>query len=130
MLAQAIEVEVQSLLDNFTSLQANSKQGVVRNGHLPERHLQTGFVDVTVKVLKVRDRTGSEIKFNSILVSAYLKRTKNIEELIHWLYLRGISTGDMQPALRSLLGKQAKGVVSKQCFSTQAAVGSKIRPVV
>ncbi|PCS24188.1 hypothetical protein [Candidatus Enterovibrio escicola] len=35
LLAQSIEAEVQSLLDNFTSLQANRKQGVVRNGHLP-----------------------------------------------------------------------------------------------
>ncbi|MEI8631540.1 transposase [Vibrio sp. PP-XX7] len=30
--------------------------------------------------------------------------------MIPWLYLRGISTGDMQPALESLLGKEAKGL--------------------
>ena len=112
LLAQAIDAEVQALLDNFASLQANGKQGVVRNGHLPERALQTGLGDITVKVPKVRDRTGSGIKFNSTLVPPYLKRTKNIEELIPWLYLRGISTGDMQPALESLLGKQAKGLSS------------------
>ena len=110
LLAQAIETEVQALIDEFSSLKVNGKQGVVRNGHLPERTLQTGLGDIPVKVPKVRDRTDRGIKFNSKLVPPYLKRTKNVEELIPWLYLRGISTGDMQPALASLLGKQAKGL--------------------
>ena len=110
LLAQAIETEVQALLEEFSSLKVNGKQGVVRNGHLPERTLQTGLGDIPVKVPKVRDRTDRGIKFNSKLVPPYLKRTKNVEELIPWLYLRGISTGDMQPALASLLGKQAKGL--------------------
>ncbi|WP_150142716.1 hypothetical protein [Candidatus Enterovibrio escicola] len=61
-MAQAIEAEIQSLLDNvtshhITSLQTNGKQGVVHKGHLPERHLQIGFGDITVKVPKVRDKT-------------------------------------------------------------------------
>lgn len=110
LLAQAIEAEVQALLEHFSTRQVNGKQGVVRNGHLPERRIQTGLGDIPVKVPKVRDRTGSGIKFNSKLVPPYLKRTKNLEELVPWLYLRGISTGDMQPALESLLGKQAKGL--------------------
>ncbi len=79
---------------------------------MPERRLQTRLGDIPVKVPKVRDRTGSWIKFNSQLVPPFLKRTKNIEELVPWLYLRRISTGDMQPALKSLLGKQAKGLSS------------------
>ncbi|PCS23738.1 hypothetical protein [Candidatus Enterovibrio escicola] len=56
-MVQAIKEEVQSLLDNFTSLQANGKQGVVRNDHFPERYLQTGFGDINVKVPKIQDRT-------------------------------------------------------------------------
>ncbi|WP_150138808.1 transposase [Candidatus Enterovibrio escicola] len=53
--------------------------------------------------------TGSGIKFNSTLVSPYLKRTKNYRRVYPLaLSARGISTGDMQPALESLLGKQAK----------------------
>ena len=110
LLAQAIEAEVQVLLEQLSALQVNGKQGVVRNGYLPERRLQTGLGDIPVKVPKVRDRTGSGIKFNSKLVPPYLKLTKNIEELVPWLYLRGISTDDMQPALESLLGKEAKGL--------------------
>ena len=110
LLAQAIEAEVQCLLTQYATLKVDGKQGVVRNGHLPERTVQTGLGDIKVKVPKVRDRTKQGIKFNSNLVPPYLKRTKNIEELIPWLYLRGISTGDMQPALESLLGKHASGL--------------------
>jgi transposase-like protein len=48
--------------------------------------------------------------FNSQLLPPYLKRTKSIEELLPWLYLKGISTGDHQQALAALLGEQAKGL--------------------
>jgi len=72
--------------------------------------LQTGLGDVEVKVPKVRDRSGSGIRFNSTLLPPYLKRAKSIEELLPWLYLKGISTGDYQEALSSLLGDQAKGL--------------------
>ena len=83
---------------------------MVRNGYLPERTLQTGLGDVPVKVPKVRDRSGQGVKFNSKLVPPYLKRTKNVEEFIPWLYLKGISTGEMQPALEALLGEGATGL--------------------
>ena len=59
LLAQAIETEVQALLDEFSSLKVNGKQGVVRNGHLPERTLQTGLGDIPVKVPKVRKLTAA-----------------------------------------------------------------------
>jgi hypothetical protein len=58
-------------------------------------------------VHKVRDRSGSGVCFNSSLLPPYLKRSRSIEELIPWLYLKGISTGDYQQAL---LGKHAKGL--------------------
>ena len=110
LLAQAIEAELQILLEHYAELTVDNKQAVVRNGYLPERNLQTGLGDIEVKVPKVRDRSKQGIKFNSSLVPPYLKRTKNIEELIPWLYLRGISTGDMQPALTNLLGENAVGL--------------------
>ena len=110
LLAQAIEAELQILLEHYAELTVDNKQAVVRNGYLPERNLQTGLGDIEVKVPKVRDRSKQGIKFNSPLVPPYLKRTKNIEELIPWLYLRGISTGDMQPALANLLGENAVGL--------------------
>ncbi len=110
LLAKAIESEVQALLISYCHLSQDGKQAVVRNGHLPERTIQTGLGDIPVKVPKVRDRSGGGIKFNSQLVPPYLKRTKNLEEFIPWLYLKGISTGDMQPALEALLGDGVGGL--------------------
>lgn len=50
------------------------------------------------------------IKFNSILLPPYLRKTKSLEEVLPWLYLKGISTGDFQEALHALLGSEAKGL--------------------
>ena len=110
LLAKAVEAELAELLEQYSDLRVEGKQAVVRNGYLPERTVQTGLGDVPVKVPKVRDRSGSGIKFNSSLVPPYLKRTKAMEEFIPWLYLKGISTGEMQPALEALLGEGAKGL--------------------
>ena len=110
LLAKAIEAEVTETLAQHRDLKVDGKQAVVRNGYLPERTIQTGLGDIPVKVPKVRDRSGEGIRFNSRLVPPYLKRTKAMEELIPWLYLKGISTGDMQPALETLLGDGAKGL--------------------
>lgn len=110
LLAQSIEAEVAELLDRYAGEKVGGKQAVVRNGHLPERTIQTGLGDVPVKVPKVRDRSGQGIKFNSKLVPPYLKRTKAIEEFIPWLYLKGVSTGDMQSTLETLLGEGASGL--------------------
>ena len=110
LLAAAIEVEVAGLIEDYKGLTASGKQAVVRNGYLPARTIQTGLGDVPVKVPKVRDRSGQGIKFNSQLVPPYLKRTKSLEEFIPWLYLKGISSGDMQPALEALLGEGATGL--------------------
>lgn len=110
LLAKAVEAELNELLIQYAQLEVNGKKAIVRNGNLPERTIQTGLGEIPVKVPKVRDRSGQGIKFNSALVPPYLKRTKAIEEFIPWLYLRGISTGQMQPALESLLGEDAKGL--------------------
>ena len=75
LLAQAVEAELQELLDTYSNQQTEGgRQVVVRNGYLPERSVQTGLGDIEVKVPKVRDRSGSGIKFNSKLVPPYLKR--------------------------------------------------------
>jgi len=111
MLAAAIESEVASFIDQHGGLKTTEgKAAVVRNGYLPERTIQTGLGDTTVKVPKVRDRSGSGIKFNSSLIPPYLKRTRSIEEFLPWLYLRGISTGDFTETLKHLLGADAPGL--------------------
>ncbi|RAP69536.1 transposase IS66 family protein [Candidatus Erwinia dacicola] len=63
-------------------------------GFLPEPRIQTGIGDVSGKVPKLRERSGNGIHFNSTLLPPYLKRATSVEELLPWLYLRSISTGD------------------------------------
>ena len=123
LLAKAIEEEVATLLSNYKDQRIEGKQAVVRNGYLPERTIQTGLGDIAVKVPKVRDRSGQGIKFTSALIPPYLKRTKVLEEFIPWLYLKGISTGDMQPALETLLGEGATGLSGK---SLKAGLGARL----
>jgi transposase-like protein len=111
LIAQAVEAELQALLDIHVQRRLpDGRQAVVRNGYLPERTIQTGIGDVDIKVPKVRDRSGSGIHFTSALLPPYLKRTGSVEALLPWLYLKGISTGDYQDALCALLGEQARGL--------------------
>ena len=111
MSAAAIEAEVSTFIEGHGLLEtAEGKSAVVRNGYLPKRSIQTGLGDIEVKVPKIRDRPNSGIKFNSSLVPPYLKRAKNIEEFLPWLYLRGISTGDFSETLKHLLGADATGL--------------------
>jgi transposase-like protein len=77
---------------------------------MPERTIQTGIGPVAVRQPRVRDRgtTGTDrIRFTSAIVPPYARRTKSLDVLLPALYLRGISTGDMQEALTALLGKDA-----------------------
>ena len=111
LIAQAVEAELQLLLQAHEEQRLpDGRQAVVRNGYLPERSIQTGIGDVDIKVPKVRDRSGSGIRFTSALLPPYLKRARSVEELLPWLYLKGISTGDYQEALAALLGENAKGL--------------------
>lgn len=111
LIAQAVEVELRAFLDRYADKKLeDGRNAVVRNGYLPERAVQTGIGDVAIQVPKVRDRSGSGVKFNSALLPPYLKRTRSVEELLPWLYLKGISTGDYQEALVALFGDQAKGL--------------------
>lgn len=110
LIAQAVEAELQAFMAQYESRLEDGCRAVVRNGYLPGRTVQTGVGEVEVRVPKVRDRSGQGIKFNSSLLPPYLKRARSIEELLPWLYLRGISTGDYQEALAALLGEQAKGL--------------------
>ena len=70
----------------------------------------TALGPVAVRVPKVRDRSGSGVKFNSALVPPYVRKAKRVEAALPWLYLRGISTGDLQEALSVLVGEEAKGL--------------------
>lgn len=111
LLAQAIEAEIAVLLAQYAARHdAQGRQAVVRNGYLPEREVQTGIGAVRVKVPRVRDRSGTGIQFHSALLPPYMRRSKSLEALLPWLYLKGVSTGDFAEALQALLGPEAPGL--------------------
>ena len=126
LIYRAVEDELKDLLAEHSERRlADGKAGVVRNGYLPERELQTGLGPVTVKIPKVRAKTGEPVTFHSALVPPYVRKTMSLEAAIPWLYLKGISSGEMGPALEVLLGSQAKGLSAstvsrlKQVWATE-----------
>ena len=111
VIQQAIEAELAELLStcsNITTL--HGKRAVVRNGYLPEREVLTAAGQIVVQVPKVRDRTGSGIKFNSNVVPPYVRKSPRVSAALPWLYLKGVSTGNMADALKVLLGDDARGL--------------------
>lgn len=115
LLAQAVEAEVETFLEGHGSLiDESGRRRVVRNGYLPERDIQTGIGAVSVRRPRVRDHgavgDGPAVRFTSAILPPYLRRTKSLEDLLPWLYLKGISSGDFSEALAALLGANAPGL--------------------
>ena len=111
LLAQALEAEVSELVARYDVQRDEAGRAVVvRNGYQPEREIQTGIGPITVQVPKVRSRRGAPLTFRSALVPPYVRKTASFEAAIPWLYLKGISTGEMQAALEALVGPEAKGL--------------------
>ncbi len=48
--------------------------------------------------------------FRSALVPPYIRKTKSLEAALPWLYLKGVSSGEMDEALKVLVGPEAKGL--------------------
>jgi len=111
LIAQALKAEVADLLAMYADQQDEHRHPrVTLSGHHPKREIQTGLGPVTVQVPKVRSRQGKPVTFHSALVPPYVRKTASFEAAIPWLYLKGISTGEMQPALEALVGPEAKGL--------------------
>jgi transposase-like protein len=115
LLTVALETEINLFLSQYKELtDEKGYQRIVRNGYLPEREIQTGIGQVLVRAPRIRDRQpdpqDGRIRFTSAILPPYLRRTKSIETLLPWLYLKGVSTGDFSEALAALLGKDAPGL--------------------
>ena len=113
MLAQAIEAEVAEWIAQHAHLiDERGRRQVVRNGYLPERKIVTGVGKVAIEQPRVHDRRGSgdQERFSSKLLPPYLRKTKSIEELIPYLYLKGVSTGGFHDALAAILGPDCPGL--------------------
>ncbi len=110
MLQAAIENEVIEFIENNKNMtNEEGHRSIVRNGYLPQRNIQTGIGDISIKQPRVRDKTKNS-KFTSAILPKYMKKCPSLENLIPLLYLKGISTNSFQEALESILGKNAKGL--------------------
>ena len=124
LIAQAVEAELAVFLATHADDKTDDgRSRVVRHGYLPEREVMTGIGSVPVKVPRVRDRAaGAEkVRFTSSILPPYLREAKSVEELLPWLYLKGISSGDFQEALAALLGPTAAGLSSTTISRLKAA---------
>lgn len=113
MLAAAMEAEVDEYLAEREHLRdENGRRQVVRNGRLPKRKLTTGVGPIEIEQPRVRDNrpAGEREPFPSKILPPYLRKTKSVDELLPWLYLKGISTSDFNEALQSLLGADCPGL--------------------
>ncbi|MEL6107651.1 MAG: IS256 family transposase [Planctomycetota bacterium] len=114
MLQSAIDAEVEAFIQKHDEKRdENGRRLVVKNGSLPEREILTGAGAIPVKQGRVRDNTKDpekKVVFSPSVLPAYLRKTEAIEELIPWLYLKGISTSDFGEALQALVGERARGL--------------------
>ncbi len=115
MLLKAIEAEVADYIAaHQQEVDEDGRRLVVRNGFAQQRTIVSGVGTLEVRAPRVVDRRvdeqGRKCRFTSKILPPYLRRTKSVEELIPWLYLKGISTGDFSAALAALVGPDAPGL--------------------
>jgi transposase-like protein len=113
-LQAAIEQEVEEYIGrNSRCLDEHGRRQVVRNGHHPARKIQSGNGPIEVLQPRVNDKRvdeqGNRFHFTSKILPPYLRKTKAIEELVPWLYLKGISSSDFPEAL-ACLGHDGSGL--------------------
>lgn len=100
LIEQAVEAELGEFMASLGDRRlSNGRAAIVRNGYQPAREIQTGIGPVTVKVPKVRAKDGRPVTFRSALVPPHVRKTRSLEAALPWLYLKGISTGEMESAL-------------------------------
>jgi len=103
-LQKAIEDEVNDYIQfHRDQLDEAGHRLVVRNGAKNPRTVLTGVGPLQVTQPRVDDKrvdeNGIRFRFTSKILPPYLRKTGTIEELIPWLYLKGIGTNDMSDAL-------------------------------
>lgn len=111
LLNQAVVIELEERLAEHQARRLpDGRQAVVRNGYHPERQVQTGIGPVTVQIPKIRSKDGTPVVFRSALVPPYVRKSRSLEAALPWLYLKGVSSGEMSAALATLVGPEATGL--------------------
>jgi putative transposase len=101
-----LEDEVTELLRRGKSerREALDSAPVYRNGFGKGRKLTLGCGTITVRRPRVR---GLEERFESRILPLFVRRSKEVNQVIPQLYLHGLAEGDFDLALRGLLGEDA-----------------------
>ena len=121
LIQQPVEAELATFLTGFEQRKlSDGRTAVVRNGYQPERQIQTGIGAVSVQIPKVRAKDGSPVTFRSALVPPYVRKARSLEAALPWLYLKGISTGEMHSALSVRHQAVRIGGDWRECSGTQA----------
>ena len=111
LIIQGVEAELGEFMSQFENRQTqDGRAAVVRNGYQPARQIETAMGPVKVKIPKVLAKDGTPVTFRSALVPPYVRKAKSLEAALPWLYLKGISTGEMASALEVLVGPDARGL--------------------
>ena len=127
LLAEAVEAEVAAWIDGTHHLDQAGRQLVVRNGHLPERTIQTGIGPVEVKQPRVRDRRPADKReaFTSAILPPYLRKTKSLEGLIPWLYLKRAPTRRLRRGPPSAAGAGGAGALRDDHHPAEGRLGGR-----
>jgi putative transposase len=113
MLAAALEAEVDDYLAAAAAERdERGRRLVVRNGHARQREVLTAAGAVAVRAPRVDDRrvdpmTGERLRFRSLLLPPWCRKSPKVAEVLPLLYLHGLSTGDFVPALEAFFGSSA-----------------------
>jgi putative transposase len=113
MLAVALEAEVDDYLAaHQAERDEHGRRLVVRNGHARQRQVTTAAGAVAVRAPRVNDRrtdpvTGGRVRFRSVILPPWCRRSPKVAEVLPLLYLHGLSTGDFVPALEAFFGSAA-----------------------
>jgi putative transposase len=113
MLAAALEAEVDAYLAaHAAERDEGGRRLVVRNGHARPREVLTAAGGVQVRSPRVDDRrtdlvSGERVRFRSVILPPWCRKSPKVAEVLPLLYLHGLSTGDFVPALEGFFGSGA-----------------------
>jgi putative transposase len=113
MLAAALEAEVDDYLAaHAAERDEGGRRLVVRNGHARQREVTTAAGVIPVRAPRVDDRrvdpvTGERVRFRSVILPPWCRRSPKVAEVLPLLYLHGLSTGDFVAALEAFFGSPA-----------------------
>ena len=98
LIHQAVEAELSEYLSQHQCLTDDGRVALLRNGYLPKREILTDIGPVSFHIHKVRSKDGEVLNSRSALVPPYVRKTRSLEATLPWLYLKGVSTGEVGEA--------------------------------